>query len=213
MQVEEAQASLNFFDLIFKGGWVMVPLGILLVICITLIIERWMFLNKQSTVSREKQQRHIDAIRTGEWHVANQLCMEQRNSWGRIFIHAQHTGNIPEMEKLMEDAVNIEVAEQENRLSTLSLIAGVAPLLGFIGTIAGVITIFFDISTSQDISIGVISEGLYQKMISSASGLVVGILAFSAHNLYMHRIDSFVRKIQEHALLVKLARMESEKKG
>ena len=89
----------------------------------------------------------------------------------------------PEQEKLMDQAANVEVAYLERRLNVLSIVAGVAPLLGFIGTIAGVITIFFDISTTADISIGVISEGLYQKMVSSAGGLVVGIIAFVFYQL------------------------------
>jgi biopolymer transport protein ExbB len=109
---------------------------------------------------------------------------------------------------LLSDATNIEISQFEKGLSGLSLIAGIAPLLGFIGTIMGVIKIFFDISVSQDISISVISEGLYQKMISSASGLFIGIIAFAANQLFQQRIDKFIRRVQQHALLVKLAMKE-----
>jgi biopolymer transport protein ExbB len=83
------------------------------------------------------------------------------------------------------------------------MIASIAPLLGFIGTIAGVIVIFFDISTTTDISIGTISEGLYQKMISSATGLVVGILAYLSHHLLQNGVDKFVAQIEEFDLQLK----------
>jgi biopolymer transport protein ExbB len=85
------------------------------------------------------------------------------------------------------------------------MIAGLAPLLGFIGTIIGVINIFFSISVSKDISIGVISEGLYQKMVSSAAGLVVGIIAFSAYHLLQNSIDGYLGKLQEQALALRMA--------
>jgi biopolymer transport protein ExbB len=103
----------------------------------------------------------------------------------------------------MEQAANVEVAYLERRLNVLSIVAGVAPLLGFIGTIAGVITIFFDISTTADISIGVISEGLYQKMVSSAGGLVVGIIAFVFYQLLQNSVDKFVAQMEEYSLQLK----------
>ena len=99
--------------------------------------------------------------------------------------------------------VNVEVTRLEKRLNVLSMIASIAPLLGFIGTIAGVIVIFFDISTTTDISIGTISEGLYQKMISSATGLVVGILAYLSHHLLQNGVDKFVAQIEEFDLQLK----------
>jgi biopolymer transport protein ExbB len=103
------------------------------------------------------------------------------------------------------------VSRLEKGLSYLSMIAGLAPLFGFVGTIIGVITIFFDISISSDISISIISEGLYKKMVLSAAGLVVGILAFSAYHLFQNQIDKFVSNVQEHALVLKVAMSKKNK--
>ena len=100
----------------------------------------------------------------------------------------------------MERAANIEVGEMEKKLGHLGLIAGIAPTLGFIGTISGVIKIFYSISQTEDISIGNISGGLYEKMISSGAGLVVGIIAYSAYHLFNGKIDSFVLSIQRQVL-------------
>lgn len=197
--------SLDFFTLILKGGWVMIPLGLIFVFAIYLIIERWLYFNSQDGINGEKTNRHIANLRSGESHPAIQLCTEEKGAWGRIFIHAGSGESMQDTDQLLSDATNIEVSQFEKGLSGLSLIAGIAPLLGFIGTIIGVINIFFDISQSQDISISVISEGLYQKMISSATGLFVGIIAFAANQLFQQRIDRFIRRIQQHALLVKLA--------
>ncbi len=202
--------SIDVLNLIMKGGWVMVALGLLLVYTIYVLIERMLYFNQQNIAPSDKSRRHIELLRSGENHGASQLCTTVKGSWGRIFIHAGSSNNIEEVDQLLSDATNIEIAQYEKGLSTLSLIAGVAPLLGFIGTIIGVITIFFDISVSQDISIAVISEGLYQKMVSSAGGLVVGIIAFSAYHIFQQKIDGISRSIQEHALLVKLAQKESQ---
>jgi biopolymer transport protein ExbB len=88
----------------------------------------------------------------------------------------------------------------EKKLGQLGLIAGVAPTFGFIGTISGVIKIFYSISQTEDISIGNITEGLYEKMISSGAGLLVGLIAYSAYHLYNGRIDSFTLAIQKQVL-------------
>ena len=108
--------------------------------------------------------------------------------------------NIGEIESNMERAANIEIGYMEKKLGQLGLIAGIAPTLGFIGTISGVIKIFYSISVTEDISIGNISGGLYEKMISSGAGLIVGIIAYSAYHLFNGKIDSFSLSIQKQVL-------------
>ncbi|MNG04464.1 Biopolymer transport protein ExbB [compost metagenome] len=107
---------------------------------------------------------------------------------------------IAEIESNMDRAADIEIGEMERRLGHLGLIAGIAPTLGFIGTISGVIKIFYSISVTENISIGNISGGLYEKMISSGSGLIVGIIAYSAYHLLNGKIDDFALKIQKQIL-------------
>jgi biopolymer transport protein ExbB len=107
---------------------------------------------------------------------------------------------IAEIESNMDRAADIEIGEMERHLGHLGLIAGIAPTLGFIGTISGVIKIFYSISVTENISIGNISGGLYEKMISSGSGLIVGIIAYSAYHLLNGKIDDFALKIQKQIL-------------
>jgi biopolymer transport protein ExbB len=107
---------------------------------------------------------------------------------------------IAEIESNMDRAADIEIAEMEQHLGQLGLIAGIAPTLGFIGTISGVIKIFYSISVTENISIGNISGGLYEKMISSGSGLIVGIIAYSAYHLLNGKIDNYALKVQKQIL-------------
>jgi biopolymer transport protein ExbB len=88
----------------------------------------------------------------------------------------------------------------ESKMGYISIVSGIAPRLGFIGTIIGVIIIFFNISQSADISINSISEGLYQKMISSGTGLVVGVIAFLGYNYLLTRVDNFSLQLQKQVL-------------
>ena len=121
--------------------------------------------------------------------------MHTRNntSLGRILESGLSQGNRSsnDIEKYMEATANLEISVMEENTGYLGIIAGIAPMLGFIGTIAGVIKIFYNISLADNISIGIIAGGLYQKMICSGSGLIVGVIAYSCyHNLQM-MIDRF----------------------
>ena len=97
----------------------------------------------------------------------------------------------------MDKVTNIEIGKMEKSLGHLGLIAGIAPTLGFIGTISGVIKIFYSISITENVSIGNISGGLYEKMICSGTGLIVGIVAFAAYHLLNGMIDSFALNVQK----------------
>jgi biopolymer transport protein ExbB len=198
------EKSLDLIGLIFKGGWVMIPLLLLSILTIVIVIERYLFLGKLGVGKKNNFESFLAALKVGNNKEAMRLCEEDSAAWSRIFQYAALTEiSGDEQEKLMEQAANVEVAYLERRLNVLSIVAGVAPLLGFIGTIAGVITIFFDISTTADISIGVISEGLYQKMVSSAGGLVVGIIAFVFYQLLQNSVDKFVAQMEEYSLQLK----------
>jgi len=199
------EKSLDLIGLIFKGGWVMIPLLLLSILTIVIVIERYLFLGKQGVGKKNNFENFLAALKVGNNTEAARLCEEDNAAWSRIFQYAALTEiSGDEQEKLMDQAANVEVAYLERRLNVLSIVAGVAPLLGFIGTIAGVITIFFDISTTADISIGVISEGLYQKMVSSAGGLVVGIIAFVFYQLLQNSVDKFVAQMEEYSLQLKI---------
>ncbi len=207
LQAEVADTSIKLIPLLMKGGVVMIPLLFLSVIALIIIIERLMFFSQNLKTSKKTFEKFATAFSQGKNQEAEQIASAEKTSWGRVFVYATISGQMSgaEMDKVMEDAGAVEISRLEKNLNYLSMIAGLAPLLGFIGTIAGVITIFYSISTTQDISISSITEGLYQKMVTSAAGLFVGIIAFTAHQLFQNRIDQFIAKMQEESLLIRVS--------
>jgi biopolymer transport protein ExbB len=107
---------------------------------------------------------------------------------------------IYDIEKALESAGKLEVYKLENNLSILGTISGIAPMFGFVGTIAGVIVIFHDIQLANNIEIGIVAGGLYQKMITSASGLIVGIFSNMAYHYLLLKIDKEIYKLEANAI-------------
>jgi biopolymer transport protein ExbB len=107
---------------------------------------------------------------------------------------------IKEIESAMEGVGKLEVAKMEKNISILGIVAGIAPMFGFIGTISGVIKIFYNISLADNISIGLISGGLYEKMITSAAGLVVGVFSFVSYHYLNLMIDRTIYKIEASSI-------------
>src|SRR5690554_678341 len=194
--------STTAIEFLMKGGVFIIPIILLFFYTIYVIIERFLFIKKTTKYNREL----IGDIRTelnaGRIESARTLCVRDNSATGNVLASGIDGIGRPvsEIESRMEKATNIEIGEMENKMGHLGLIAGIAPTLGFIGTISGVITIFHKISIEGDISIPGISAGLYEKMISSGAGLIVGIIAFSAYHLFNGRIDSFVLNIQKQVL-------------
>jgi biopolymer transport protein ExbB len=199
------QQDISVLELVMKGGIIMIPIAILSVLAIYIIIERLLYISKAGKINPQNMMMLKDKLRSGNVKEAAMFCKSTNSAWGRIFANGTSLVGQPmkDIQDRVEDSAQIEMAKMERNMTYLNLIAGVAPLLGFIGTISGVIKIFHKISITADISIGNISEGLYEKMITSASGLVVGIIAFAGYHMLNTRIDRFASKIQENALSFK----------
>jgi biopolymer transport protein ExbB len=209
-QVNPAQLAKNLpvnteisvLEFIFKGGFFLVPIVILFIYTIYLVFERFLFINKASKIDNHLIKDIRVNLNAGNLEMACSSAERSGNAQGNVLKEGILTIGRPitEIESNMERAANIEIGEMEKKLGQLGLIAGIAPTLGFIGTISGVIKIFYSISVTEDISIGNISGGLYEKMISSGAGLIVGILAYSAYHLFNGKIDSFSLSIQKQVL-------------
>lgn len=194
--------EISVLEFVTKGGFFLIPIAILLFYTLYLIMERWMYISKRSKIDPNLTRDVREALGEGELKRAVAFTERSNSASGSVLREGILTIGRPiaEIESNMERAANIEVGEMEKKLGHLGLIAGIAPTLGFIGTISGVIKIFYSISQTEDISIGNISGGLYEKMISSGAGLVVGIIAYSAYHLFNGKIDSFVLSIQRQVL-------------
>lgn len=176
----------------------MLPLGLLLLATIFIIIERFMGINASGKVEQNFVDNIRDFVQEGNLKSAESLCRNQRNAIGRIFERAISRIGYPikDIETTIENASQIELQRMEGNLSYLGVIAGIAPMLGFVGTIAGIIRIFYDISLSSDFNIGTISGGMYEKMITSGSGLIIGLIAYAGYHLLNMKIDRFALRLQ-----------------
>lgn len=194
--------EISVLEFVFKGGFFLIPIALLLFYTIYVIVERYIYLKKHT-----KYDTHLMKdirIHLNSGNIAQAISTAERDTTasGNVIKEGIHTIGRPiaEIESNMEKVANIEIGQMERRLGHLGLIAGIAPTLGFIGTISGVIKIFYKISVTENISIGNISGGLYEKMISSGAGLIVGIIAYAAYHLFNGVIDSFSLNIQRHVL-------------
>lgn len=191
--------ELSVLELLTKGGFIMIPLILFLAIALFFIIERWLFFNQRSKINDNLVRDVLDKLYSGNIQSADALCTADKSALGNVLQAgiSQLGKPIDHIEKALEIQSNIEINEMEKRTSWISMISGIAPRLGFIGTILGVIKIFYSISQTADISIGSISAGLYQKMITSAAGLVVGVIAFMGFHFLLTLIDNYSMKLQK----------------
>jgi biopolymer transport protein ExbB len=201
MPVSGSGAEISFFSLLLKGGYILFPILILSFITVFLIVQKAFFLRENLKIDSTAVEFLNDNIRNGNVEAANEYLTSQTSSFARIYQKAIQKIGKPakEVESTIESASNIEVSRLSKNLGYLGLIAGIAPMLGFIGTISGIIKIFYNISLTDNISIGIISGGLYEKMISSGSGLIVGVIAFTGYHMLNMSITKFIAKVEVEA--------------
>lgn len=193
--------GISLFDLLLKGGWVMIPLLIMFFLTLFIIFERWLAINSNGKLEESFIDNMKDFVQQGNIKSAESLCRNQRSAAGRIFEKAvgRIGYSIKDIESTIENASHIEISRMESNLSYLGVIAGIAPMLGFVGTISGIINIFYSISQSNDFDISTIASGMYEKMVTSGAGLIVGLIAYMGYHLLNMKIDRIALKLQAGA--------------
>ena len=197
------QDQLTLWDLISLGSWyIMGPLALMSLVTIYVVIERMMALGKANREDKDFMSKIRDYVHEGKIDSAKNLCSQSVAPSARMVEKGLQRMGKPakEIESAMESAGRIELTRLEKGSSLLRLIARLAPMFGFIGTIMGVIKIFYDISLTDNISIAVISSGLYQKMVTSAGGLIVGIVAFAGYHLVHSMVERITDKMERTSL-------------
>lgn len=194
--------EISVLEFILKGGFFLIPIAILLFYTFYVIAERYLYIDKASKIDDRLLRDVGEQLQSGNIELARAIVERSTNASSTIIKEGILVIGRPiaEIESNMDRAADIEIGQMEKHLGHLGLIAGIAPTLGFIGTISGVIKIFYSISVTENISIGNISGGLYEKMISSGAGLIVGIIAYSAYHLLNGKIDNFALKVQKQIL-------------
>jgi biopolymer transport protein ExbB len=194
--------ELRFGDLLLKGGWVMVPIGILAVLGLVIFFERFFTIRKAAQNEAHLMTQVRSSIVTGNLEAAIALCKNSNSPLGRMLQKGLlRIGRpIKDIEGAIENIGKLEVSKLEKNIGIIGIVAGIAPMFGFLGTIAGVIKIFYDISKTDNISMGVISGGLYVKMVTSAAGLFVGIIAYVCYHILNMMVDKVILKLETDAI-------------
>jgi len=193
-----AEQSLSLLDLATKGGVIMIPLALLFLIATYVFFERMMTIAKAGRVPETFMNNVKDLVLRGDANGARLICTQNDTPIARIVEKGiLRIGKpIENIEKSMENTGKLEIYKLEKNLVILTIIAGIAPMFGFLGTIAGMIQTFFHISITSDITLGSIAEGIYVKMVTSATGLIIGIFAYIAYSYLNAQIDKVVNKME-----------------
>lgn len=201
-QTVQKTQELRFIDLLFKGGWVMVPLLILAFLGLVIFIERYLTIRRASRDESNLIQQVKQSIISGKLESAIAICRNSNTPLGRMLQKGLlRIGRpIKDIEGSIENIGKLEVSKLEKNISILGIIAGIAPMVGFVGTIAGVIQIFYNISLTDNISMGIIAGGLYVKMITSATGLIVGIVAYVGYHILNIMVDRVILNMETDAI-------------
>ncbi|MBQ7222182.1 MAG: MotA/TolQ/ExbB proton channel family protein [Bacteroidales bacterium] len=199
--VEPVQQTMSFslLDMAAKGGWLMIVLAILSVIAIYIFGERLYAINKASKIDKNFSKDITDYISDGKKKSALALCKKTDSPIARMIEKGiERTGRpLSDIQAAIENVGNVEVARLEKGLPTLATIAGGAPMIGFLGTVMGMVQAFFNMSNAgSNIDISLLSGGIYTAMITTVGGLLGGILAYFGYNYLTARVNDVVFKME-----------------
>jgi biopolymer transport protein ExbB len=195
---DPVQKGTNLGEMLTMGGWLMVPLALLFVIMIYVFFERLIAIRKASSIDNNFMNIIRDHIISGNVSAARSFAKNTNNPVARIIDKGiQRIGKpIDNIEKSMENVGKLELYNMERNLSILSLIAGIAPMFGFLGTIVGMFKLFYSLASTGDFTIQTMANGIYTKMITSATGLIIGLLAYIAHSYLSTQVDKTANRME-----------------
>jgi biopolymer transport protein ExbB len=191
----------NYFQLLMKGGWIMVPLFLLFFLSIYMFIERLVSINTLGKSDANLFTRISELVADNKIEKAIKFCNEMPSTYAKVLaagLEASVEGEDVEIQDALQSEARQQISILERGMNYLGITASIAPMLGFLGTIFGVIKIFYNISVTDDLNIANISDGLYQKMICSGTGLFVGIIAYSGYYILNGRIDRIVINLDKY---------------
>ncbi len=197
-QVANGAKVESIWTLLTKGGPIMIPLGILFALVVYFFIERWLVIRKAGMADENFMNIIRDQIVNGNITAARSLAKNTQNPIGRMIDKGlQRIGKpIDAIEKSMDNVGKLELYKLEKNLSIISVIARIAPLFGFVGTIIGLVLLLKEFATIGNPSISQIADAMYIKLITSATGLIIGMLAFMGYNFLDTQINRLANKME-----------------
>lgn len=194
--------SLSLLDLLFKGGFVMIPIAILFVIACFLFYDRYRYISRASNIDSNFLFSIRELLYSGNVKGATDYCKTSKLPIARLLEKGLSRIGQPirDIENAIENTARVEIYNMEKNLSLISAIAKIAPMFGFLGTVSGMIRTFHDISSANKIDISTIANGIYEKMITSATGLIVGIIAYLFYTWLTAMIERTINKMEVTAM-------------
>ena len=189
---ETVQENLNVLELAMKGGWIMIVLVVLSLIGMYIFFERYSVLRKAGSKNPLLLERLNDNIRENDFKSAIRYCNRLNTPISRILAKGvrDYKFDTASIRQVLENNAGLEIAALEKGLPVLSTISAVAPMIGFLGTVTGMVQAFWNMSQAGDsIEVSALSSGIYEAMVTTVGGLVVGIIAIFAHNYLVSKVD------------------------
>ena len=196
-------AEMNLFDMALKGGWIMIPLLILCLLAVYIFIERLVVVKKASQKDATFMNKIKDYINEGKIEAAIALCKKTDTPYSRMIEKGISRLGRPMSDVMVaiENVGNLEIMKLEKGLSLLATVAGGAPMIGFLGTVVGMVQAFFEMeSAGSNVDVTTLAGGIYTAMVTTVAGLIVGILAYFAYNYLVGRVDKVVGNMEAHSL-------------
>lgn len=196
--------SINLWTMAQYGGWIMIILGLLFLGAVYIFIERMVVIKAATKEDKTFMNRIRDYIHEGKIDSAIKLCQQTNTPSARMVEKGITRIGRPmqDVQVAIENVGNLEVSKLEKGLVLMATIAGGAPMLGFLGTVLGMVQTFFEMANKAGgaIDMSTLSTGMYQAMVTTIGGLIVGIIAMFAYNLLVSRIDHVVRRLESRTM-------------
>ncbi len=198
-QAAEVAQELSVWELTMRGGWIMIPLAILSIVSIYIFVERFIALRRAQKDDSTFMERIRDYIHDGEIGSARNLCAKTNTPYARLIAKGISRIGRPMNDVLVaiENTGNIEIATLEKGLPWLATTAAGAPMIGFLGTVMGMVNAFFNLaSAGTSANIAVLADGIYAALVTTVAGLIVGIIALFAYNYLVARINKVMNSLE-----------------
>lgn len=198
-----AEAEINVIDLAFKGGWIMVVLLLLSLMAIYIFIQRLLVIRRAGKEDESFMNRIKDYIHDGKVESALNLCRSTNTPSARMIEKGISRLGRPMNDVLVaiENVGNLEIAKLEKGFPLIATTAAGAPMLGFLGTVTGMVRAFFDMANAgTNVDVSLLSGGIYEALVTTVGGLIVGIIALFAYNYLVSQVDNVVNKMEARTM-------------
>lgn len=196
---ESGELTLSFWELAMKGGWIMVPIFILSIIAVYIFVERFFAIRNAMIVDTGLMEQVKADIKEGRIDEAVSKCEEKEGPIAHMLEKGLKRIGRPltDINAAIENVGKQEVSKLEKGLPTLATASGGAPMIGFLGTVMGMIRAFYDMANAgNNIDVSLLSSGIYTAMVTTVAGLIVGIIAYFAYNFLVARIEKVVAMLE-----------------